>query len=161
MFDHYYSTMRLRRNTNLRWYPLCFYRRSLLSNIKDISKVSDIANLPHVIFQRHTDKTRIKSRLGKEIEKQKIVLDQRYFFHELLTGVVLLIDIRYREIGKGSLLARRTDCWEGVDERKECSEMTLSRLDVRLNMDGAGVNIAQGTGIWEGFTPESSKWLFD
>jgi len=43
----------------------------------------------------------------------------------------------------------------------ECSERTLSRLDVRLNVDAAGVYIVDGIGICDCLISESSKELFD
>jgi hypothetical protein len=43
---------------------------------------------------------------------------------------------------------------EDVDAT-ECSERTLSRLDVRLNPDVTGVVAATGTGICDGFASES------
>ena len=86
-------------------------------------------------------------------QNERKSLDVFCFFQEWLTGVLVLIDVLYRPMGKGSLLARRI-----VDgERNECSEMILSRLDVRFKIDMAGVDIAQGIGNRECFISESSK----
>ncbi len=62
-----------------------------------------------------------------------------------MTGVVSFIVFLNRDIGNGSLLGRRC-CVEDVDAN-ECSERILSRLDVRLNVDVAGVYILVGIGI--------------
>jgi len=62
-----------------------------------------------------------------------------------LTGFVPFVVFLFRDIGKGSLLGRRC-CVEDVDTN-ECSERILSRLDVRLNVDVAGVYIEVGIGI--------------
>jgi hypothetical protein len=40
-------------------------------------------------------------------------------------------------------------------EATECSERTLSRLDVRLNVDATGVVVEMATGICDGFASES------
>ncbi len=62
-----------------------------------------------------------------------------------MTGVVAFVVFLYRDIDTGSLLGRRC-CVEDVDAN-ECSERTLSRLDVRLNVDVAGVYNEVGIGI--------------
>ncbi len=58
----------------------------------------------------------------------------------------------FRDTGNGSLLGRR--CVEDVDAI-ECSERTLSRLDVRLKVDVIGVVAATAIGICDGFASES------
>ena len=71
-----------------------------------------------------------------------------------MTGVVPLLVFLCRETGNGSLLGRR-----GVEDvdATDCSERTLSRLDVRLNVADRGVVGATGTGICDGRASESPK----
>lgn len=57
-----------------------------------------------------------------------------------------------RDTGNGSLLGRRCD---EDDDATECSERTLSRLDVRLSVDVIGVLEATATGICDGLASES------
>lgn len=73
-----------------------------------------------------------------------------------MAGVVPLDDFLCRDTGNGSLLGRR--CVEDVDVT-DCSERTLSRLEVRLNVDVIGVVGATGIGICDGLASESPKLL--
>lgn len=75
-----------------------------------------------------------------------------------MTGVVVFVGFLWREMGNGSLLARR--CVEDV-ETNECSERILSRLDARLIVDAEGVYIVDGIGIWDCLVSESSLELFN
>ena len=76
-----------------------------------------------------------------------------FVLQEFLVGVVPFVPFLCRETGNGSLLGRR---WEEVDAT-ECSDRTLSRLDVRLNVEVNGVVEATGTGISDGRASESPK----
>lgn len=75
------------------------------------------------------------------------------FVQEFFVGVVPLVVFLCRDTGNGSLLGRRC-CVEDVDAI-ECSERTLSRLDVRLNVDAIGVVAATGIGMCDGLASES------
>ncbi|CAF5104901.1 unnamed protein product [Rotaria sp. Silwood1] len=77
---------------------------------------------------------------------------------EFFTGVVPLVVFLCRDIGNGSLLGRR--CCEDVDAI-ECSERTLSRLDVRLNVDVTGVVAATAIGDVERSSPDTDKSPID
>jgi hypothetical protein len=66
---------------------------------------------------------------------------------------VLFVAFFGRVIGNGSLLGRR--CWLEDVDAIECSERTLSRLDVRLNVDAIGVVAATAIGICDGLVSES------
>jgi hypothetical protein len=57
--------------------------------------------------------------------------------------------------GSGSLLGRRRPCCIEDVETKEFSERMLSRLDVRLREDAAGVYMVIAIGICDGFASES------
>lgn len=74
--------------------------------------------------------------------------------HVFFDGVDALLDFFCREMGSGSLLGRR--CWLEDVEAIEYSERTLSRLDVRLNVDATGVWLAIRTGIRDGLTTSES-----
>lgn len=66
-----------------------------------------------------------------------------------------MIKAAFRETATGSLLG-----FLGLiddDEVIDCSDRMLSRLDARLRIDGAGVDIAMGTGIRDGFASESPE----
>ncbi len=76
-----------------------------------------------------------------------------FIFQDFFSGVVPLVAFLCRDTGNGSLLGRLC-CVEDVDAI-ECSERTLSRLDVRLNVDVPGVVAATGIGICDGFASES------
>lgn len=66
-----------------------------------------------------------------------------------------------RATGRGSLLGRcRRCCVEYVDAI-DVSERILSRLDVRLRVDVAGVYMETAMGICEGFASESPEDEFE
>lgn len=69
-----------------------------------------------------------------------------------LVGVVPLLVFFCRTTGSGNLLGRR---WVEEFEAIECSERTLSRLDVRLNPGVTGVLPATATGICDGLKSKS------
>jgi hypothetical protein len=75
----------------------------------------------------------------------------------LLAGVVPWVAFLRRDTGTGSLLGRRC-CVEDVDTY-ECSERILSRLDVRLIVDFAGVCMKVEIGIRDCFVSESPIWF--
>lgn len=76
-----------------------------------------------------------------------------------MTGVARFVDFLYRDIGNGSLLGFRC-CVEHIDV-DDCSERILSRLDVRLIVDVAGVYIELNIGICDCFVSESSNHLLN
>lgn len=82
-------------------------------------------------------------------------MSSSYFLshYVFFTGVVTLAPFFCRDTGNGSLLGRL--CCEDDVDATECSERTLSRLDVRLNVDVSGVVAAIGIGICDGFNSES------
>ncbi len=71
-----------------------------------------------------------------------------------MLGVVPFAGFLFRDTGNGSLLGRR---WVEDVDVTECSERTLSRLDVRLNVEATGVVGATAIGICDGLASESPK----
>ena len=72
-----------------------------------------------------------------------------------MAAVPLVVLFLCRDTARGSLLALRCDDEE--IEKLDCSERMLSRLDVRLMIDGAGVDIAIGIGIRDGLISRSPR----
>ncbi len=71
--------------------------------------------------------------------------------YEVFAGVVPFVAFLCRVTGNGSLLGRREEDVDAI----ECSDRTLSRLDVRLNVDVPVVVEATAIGICDDLTSES------